>query len=124
MKGWRFFFLAAGLFNVIGGTVGFLTAPSQLDPAPVYPFAFRLLLIFVIIMGIAYLMVARSPQDHRDLVLIGLMTKVAGLVMSFWAISDGQLPVSSWWQPVINDLPWAIGFALFLLRTRSSKESS
>ena len=120
MRRWRVFFLLAGLYNVVGGTVGFFTFERQLPRQPAYPFAFQLLFLSVIILGVAYLQVARDPLKNRNLVVIGLLTKLAGLGVSFWAIHDGQLPASSWWQPVVNDLPWAIGFALFLLRWRKA----
>ncbi len=118
MKTWRIFFLLAGLYNVVGGSVGVVSVERRFDPPPTYPFALQLLLAMVVVMGIGYLMVARDPPGNRGIVWIGLMTKLAGLVMSFHAIRSGQLPASGWWQPLVNDLPWAVGFALFLVRTR------
>ncbi|MCP4656878.1 MAG: hypothetical protein GY856_15820 [bacterium] len=122
MKIWRSFFLVAGAFNVLGGLGGFFTFEAQfrlqeLEP-PTYPFAFQLLFIAVVILGVGYLMVAYDPVRNRNLVWIGLLTKIAGFAMTCWAIADGQLPPSAWWQPVVNDLIWAIGFAGFLLATR------
>ncbi len=122
MKIWRGFFLVAGAFNVLGGLAGFFTFEAQfrlqgLAP-PTYPFAFRLLFLAVLIMGIGYLMVAYDPVRNRNLVWIGLLTKIAGFAMTCWAIAGGQLPASAWWQPVVNDLIWAIGFAGFLITTR------
>lgn len=119
MRAWRIFFLLAGLYNLVGGTVGVFQVEHQFDPPPTYPFALQLLMVMVAVMGVGYLMVARDPLGQRGIVWIGLMTKVAGLVMSFYALSTGQIPASSWWQPLINDLPWAVGFVLFLVRTRA-----
>ncbi len=122
---WRLFFLAAGIFNVAGGGVGFFTLERQFEgtglAAPLYPFAFRLLFLAVLILGIGYLMVAYDPVRNRNLAWNGLLTKLAGLGMSLWAIRSGQLPPSTWWQPMIHDLPWALGFAAFLIATRSSR---
>lgn len=122
MKGWRIFFVIAGCFNLLGGAIGFLTIErSFVDqglPAPIYPFAFQILFVAVMIFGIAYLMVARDPVRYRHLVVLGLLTKIAGFVLTLWAIHTGQLPPSSWWQPVVNDLIWAVGFSAFLWRTR------
>lgn len=119
MRRWQIFFLVAGLFNLAGGLTGFFTMVETLDPPATYPFAFHLLFLAVAILGIGYLMVARDPRQNRAVVWIGLLTKIAGLGMSYWAIYDGQMPASTWPQPLVADLPWAIGFALFLVTTRS-----
>lgn len=128
MTGWRVFFLAAGLYNVLGGGWAFFhveaTFRDQGLPIPNYPFAFQLLFAFVVILGVGYLAVARDPLGHRDLVKVGVASKVAGLTLSAWAIVSGQLPASSWWQPVVNDLPWAIGFAVFLVVSADRDQSS
>ncbi len=121
---WRVFFCAAGLYNLTGGLFGFFSLDAHfsgmgLSP-PTYPFAFHLLFLSVAILGLAYLVVARDPPRHRDLIWLGLATKLAGLTMSYQAIATGQLPPSTWWQPLINDLVWAVGFGVFLLRTEPS----
>ena len=122
MKAWRIFFLLAGLYNVLGGAVGVVNVERQFDPPPTYPFALQLLMVMVLIMGIGYLMVARDPPGNRGIVWLGLLTKVAGLVVSYQAIRSGQLPASGWWQPLVNDLVWGVGFALFLVRTRGATQ--
>jgi hypothetical protein len=123
MRGWSIFFLAAGAFNLLGGAVGFFTIEAQLRrqglPPPTYPFAFQTLFLAVAILGVAYLIVARNPPVHHDLVWIGLLTKTAGMAMSYWAIYDGQMPVASWWQPLFTDFVWIVGFAVFLATVRS-----
>ena len=125
MRGWRIFFLLAGVFNVLGGLVGLLDVGAGFEsaglPPPRYPFAFQILLGAVVVLGVGYLMVAWDPQRHRSLVWIGLGTKIVGFVFTVWAIRSGQLPESAWWQPVVNDLVWAIGFAAFLLGTRGGR---
>jgi len=122
MRFWRFFFAVAGLFNLLGGAIGLLDVGAGFErqglPPPVYPFAFQILLGAVMILGIGYLMVAWNPARHRGIVWIGLLTKLDGFAFTTWAIWDGQLPRSAWWQPVVNDLVWAIGFAAFLIATR------
>lgn len=118
MRVWRGFFALAGLFNLAGGLWGFFhpLAPwvdAGMAP-PRYPFAFQLLLLAVAILGVGYLIVASDPPAHRGLVWIGLLTKIAGAAMTWWAVADGQLPAAARWQPLVVDLPWAVGFALFL----------
>lgn len=125
MKVWRGFFLVAGIFNVLGGLGGLATFEAQFRHRPPnYPFAFQLLFLAVAILGIGYLMVAYDPIRNRNLVWIGLLTKIAGCTMTWWAIADGQLPTSAWWQPVVNDLIWAIGFVAFLLATRRASRAT
>lgn len=120
--GWRRFFLAAGLFNVFGGLMGFATLESGFSnhamELPRYPYALQLLFLMVIIMGVGYLMVWRDPLRHRGIVWLGLMTKVAGLVMTYWALHTGQMPEANRFQPLIVDVPWGIAFGVFLWRTR------
>ena len=121
MKLWRGFFCAAALFNILGGTVGFWSVERQLAAGfepPRYPFAFQLLFLFVIILGIGFLMVARDPKGQRGIVWLGLLAKTAGLAMSFHALGSGQLPPDQWWQPLVADLPWILGCGWFLWSSR------
>lgn len=124
MVAWKRFFLVAGLLNLFGGTAGFLNLEKPFVdagmPAPHYPFAFQLLFAAVIVFGIGFLMVWRDPLRHRGIVWLGLMVKTAGFVFTLWAVKTGQLPASSAGQPFIVDLPWALGFALFLWQTRGA----
>lgn len=119
-RGWRLFFVAAGLFNLLGGGAGLLSGAAGLDPPPVYPFAFQLLFLAVMILGAGYLAVAWDPARNRPIVWIGLATKLAGFTVTYLAIHDGQLPAEAWWQPIVNDGVWMVGFALYLWRVRPS----
>lgn len=125
MKPWRVFFVAAGLFNIAGGTWGFLhpaRAFTDLGLAPPrYPFLLQLLFLAVITLGVGYLVAARDPLRHRPLIALGAATKAEGAAMSFWAIHTGQLPPSAWWQPVVNDLVWLFGFVAFLVWARGRR---
>lgn len=127
MRGWRIFFLAAGLLNLFGGAAGLVTGdpvPGQDLPAPLYPYAFTLLFLAVMIFGVGSLMVAADPLRHRSIVWLGLLSKLAGAVVTWWAVADGQIPSAAAGQPLVVDVPWAIGFALFLWRTRLSRTHS
>lgn len=124
MKGWKRFFFVAGLFNILGGTVGFLNIDRAFIeagmPPPLYPFALQLLFLSVIIFGIGYLMVWFDPVRNRNIVWLGLLSKIVGLLVTWWALDSGQLPAANWWQPLVADLPWAIAFVVFLATTRKS----
>lgn len=122
MAAWRGFFVLAGLYNIAGGAWGFFHLEASFRdlglPPPTYSFAFELLFLAVISLGVAYLAVARDPLRHRPLVWLGAATKLEGAAISFWAIQRGQLPASSWWQPVVNDLLWLLGFVAFQVWAR------
>ena len=122
MRGWRIFFLVAGVFNLVGGAVGFFVFENHLTdaglPAPVYRHPFQLLFLLVIILGVGYLMVWRDPIRHRGIVWIGLLTKVAGWAISLHALRIGELPASGAWQPWVVDFPWILVFGAFLYQTR------
>lgn len=125
MKAWRIFFGVAALFNVFGGVMGWLSFEQQLVdkgfPAPNYPFFAQLLFLAVIIFGIGYAMVAADPLGNRGIVWLGLLAKISGVVMTYWAVSQGQVPEEPYAvQPLFADLPWAIAFAIFLWRTRAA----
>lgn len=121
IRRWRWFFLAAGLLNLVGGAVGLATgdpAPGHDLPAPLYPYAFTLLFLAVMIFGVGSLMVAADPLRHRGIAWLGLLSKIAGAGVTWWAVADGQIPSAAAGQPLVVDVPWAIGFALFLWKTR------
>lgn len=123
LRGWRIFFWLAGALNIFGGAMGLVDWQRPLVeagmPTPNYPFFAQLLLIAVVIFGVGYVMVALDPLRHRGIVVLGLLVKVAGTAMTWWAVSQGQLPREPFAvQPLFVDLPWAIGFAIFLFRTR------
>ena len=125
MKYWRYFFAAAALFNVFGGVMGWLNFEKQLTdlgyPAPNYPFFAQLLFLAVIVFGIGYGMVAADPLRNRNIVWLGLLSKIGGVVMTYWAVNQGQVPADPFAiQPLFADIPWAIAFAVFLWKTRSS----
>jgi len=126
MKAWRGFFVVAALFNAFGGVMGLLGFEKQLTDAgfaaPNYPFFAQLLFLAVIIFGVGFAMVAADPLKNRNIVWLGLLAKIAGVVMTYWAVYQGQVPKDPFAvQPLFADLPWGIAFALFLWQTRASR---
>ncbi|MEM9555503.1 MAG: hypothetical protein AAGC60_14700 [Acidobacteriota bacterium] len=125
---WRTFFALAGLLSVGGGVAGMLglvARPEALGMAPpLYPFAFELVFLAVLVFGLGYFLLAAAPERNRDIAWLGLTSKLGGLIISLRALDSGQLPASSWAQPLVADLPWAIGFALFLWLTRGDPDET
>lgn len=128
MNHWRIFFLISGLFSIVGGILGCFLFERQLVesglPEPFYGHAFQLLFLTVAIFGVGYLMVWRDPVANRNIVWLGLATKVAGFFITLYALDIGELPAQNALQPWIVDLPWAIAFGLFLFQTRRARTGS
>ena len=125
---WRGFFLLAAAHNILGGLmllVRFDAVLAEMGFATASPrFLLQLLFISVIIFGVAYLVIALNPLASRGLVFIGLLSKLAGAMMSYRAMYRHEL-VADWTGPLIHDVVWAIGFGVFLVyaRPRSSRRS-
>ena len=77
---------------------------------------------FLTKLGVGYLMVAWDPVAHRGIVWIGGATKLAGGLMSWRAIATGQMPAETWWQAIVTDWVWLVGFVVFLATTRGSED--
>jgi hypothetical protein len=120
--GWiRGLFLLAALYDGVLG-VWFLVAPGHpFELFEVTPpnhmgyvqFPAALLLIF----GLMFLSIAREPAAHRDLILYGILLKIAycGVASYHWATAG--IP---WiWQPfVIIDAVMGVLFVLAFFRVR------
>lgn len=57
---------------------------------------------------------ARYPERHAQLVLIGLLGKLRGPLGFAWAVLMGQLPLAFGWTILSNDLIWWPAFTLYL----------
>ena len=76
-----------------------------------------------VIAGIKGRLVA-DPLRNRNIVWLGLLSKIGGVAMTYWAVNQGQVPADPFAiQPLFADIPWAIAFAVFLWKTRSSSPS-
>ena len=120
--GWsRGLFLLAAVYDGVLG-VWFLVAPGHpfelFEVTPPNHMAYvqfpaALLLIF----GLMFLSIARDPVAHRDLILYGILLKIAycGVASYHWAM--GGIP---WmWQPfVLIDAVMGVLFVLAFFRVR------
>ena len=123
LKLWRVFFFVCGAFSVVGGIGGFFMFRQVLQdagrPEPIYGHTFMLLFLTVAIFGVGYLMVWRDPWGNRNIVVLGLLTKICGFFVSLYALRIGEMPPENAWQPWIADLPWGLAFVIFLWQTRN-----
>lgn len=114
---WRGFFVLAAAHNILGGLmllVRFDAVLAEMGFAAASPrFLVQLLFVSVIIFGIAYAMIAADPLKSRGLIVIGLLSKIAGATMSYLAMFRHE-QAADWSGPLVHDVVWAIGFAVFL----------
>jgi len=119
----RFFkwmFYLGAIWNVAGG-VAILLLPDVLftrqglaapDPAPYYHSWIALFMVF----GVGYYMVARSPHENRNIVILGMVGKIAfaAIFVVHMVLHQDRIP-SLFVIPVVGDLLFAFLFALFLV---------
>ena len=106
---WRLFFGIAAAFNLVIGLGGFLDAQWA------SPEAIGSVLIFCF--GIIYALVARDPKRFAPTLIAGILGKgmvVAMLGPPNW-FSGGDTMIGA---IVAGDLLFALGFALFLWKSR------
>ena len=118
MARYRPWLLAAAAYNAAWGSLTILAPTAIWDLIgalpPRYLGIWQVTGLFVLLFGIAYWWAARSPFQHRHLVVIGLIGKVLGPVGFVWAAATGDLPVAFGLTIITNDLIWLpafIGFA-------------
>ena len=118
MRNWKIFFAVAALFNLLIG-LSVMIAPQYSAPVPLDDVALlpiRVVGWFVFVFGIGYAIVSRDPLRHVGIVRIGVIGKLGMFVITLLTCLTG---LGSWSQavPAFFDLPWAIGFIVFLSRT-------
>ncbi|CAG0959654.1 hypothetical protein PLCT2_00680 [Planctomycetaceae bacterium] len=114
----RLIFILAGIYNMGWG------AFTVLDPQAIFRFAgmaplnhpeiMQCLGMVIGLYGLAYLEVARRPQQGFALAAIGLAGKVLGPVGAVWLIAQGEYPLAFGVLNVFNDLIWWVPFGLYL----------
>ncbi len=104
-------FIVAGIYDLVLG-LAFLVLYGWIYSRfgvtlPNHPGYVQLNALFVMVMGIAFFMVAAAPERNRNLIVLGALFKAAyaGIVFFYWTC--GRMP-SMW-------LPWAICDALFMV---------
>ena len=120
---WRYFFIAAALFNFAAG-LPFLLAPNEalalLTVAPAADVLFHQIVgLLVVCFGIGYWLVSLEPQRNRAIVIIGAIGKSGVVVLFGKAWLAGTLPNEAF-AISMGDLAFVLGFIAFLLAGRSS----
>ena len=125
MSGWRLFFVAAAIFNLLAGAP-LLIAPAEMQSAlgvvPPDDLLFhRLAGLLILCFGGVYLFVANDLMRYRPLIWLGVAGKGGVVALFAEAWMAGRLP----FQPFavsFGDLAFVVGFLIFLLT--SGKKSA
>jgi hypothetical protein len=104
-------FVVAGIYDFVLGLVYLLAYKPIYErlgiALPNHPGYVQLNAIFIVIFGLGFLLVARSPERNRDIIKLGVLLKLAysGLVLTYYFL--GNMP-AMW-------VLWAVADLLFLL---------
>lgn len=86
----------AGGYNVVAGLSmvafyheGFKSLGLE---KPEFNLPIQLVGVLVAIFGIGYLIVDRRPIENRNVLLLGLLSKILGPLLAFGYLADGTLP--------------------------------
>jgi small multidrug resistance pump len=122
MRGWL---VAAGLYNLIWGSVVVLQPDLPLRVAGMEPLAepgraiWQCLGMVIGVYGVGYLCAARDPLRHWPIVLVGFLGKIFGPIGFAWTASRGAIPWHFGFTILTNDLVWWIPFGGILLAARA-----
>lgn len=82
--------IVAGLSMVLFYHEGFKSLGLE---KPNFNLPIQLVGVLVAIFGIGYLIVDRSPARNRNVLLLGLLSKILGPLLALGYVADGTLPV-------------------------------
>ena len=123
-KFWKFFFLLAGLFNLLAGG-SFMAFPGQMlkltigqdttDPAALY--VFFLFGFTVALFGIGYALVGLNAAANRGIVVIGGIGKILLFPIALYGYQHGVATLLLV-TLTFGDVIWACFFVYYLIKTR------
>ena len=122
---YRRMFLIGAIWNILGGLAiilltGWVFASGNLEPPHPPPYYQSWIALFMTF-GIGYYMVYRDMYANRNLVILGMIGKLAFSVifLAHMAVFKGQIP-NLFLIPVIGDLIFVILFWKFLSHARGA----
>jgi small multidrug resistance pump len=118
LSGYRPWFYAAAIYNLIWGLVIIFLPDAlfqllRMEP-PNYVPLWQVVGMFVLVYAPAYWWAGRRPTQHRHLIVIGLLGKLLGPAGFLWPALRGELPAAFGLTILTNDLLWWPAFARFL----------
>lgn len=107
--------IAWGTWSILFPTLSFAYSGMQVADRPLhYPQLWQCIGMIVGVYGVGYLLAARDPVRHWELVFVGLLGKVFGPVGLAAGVLQGEIPPAAIATIVPNDLVWWVPFGLIL----------
>lgn len=118
LAGYRPWFYAAALYNLLWGSLTILfphlffrlIQMAVPDTLPLW----QCIGMFVLIYAPVYWWAGRFPSRHRHLILIAVLGKILGPIGFLWAYTHGQLPLAFGLTNLTNDVIWWPAFVCYL----------
>ncbi len=111
-------FVAAGVYNLLWGAFTVLRPQWLFDlagmPRANHPQAFACVGMVVGLYGVAYLEVARRPEEGWVMAAVGLTGKVLGPLGLAYLLVTGQWPLATVAICLTNDVVWWLPFGRYL----------
>jgi hypothetical protein len=112
-------FLTGALWNLLGGIVlvaitGKIFSSAKLPPPQPPVFYYAWIALFMTF-GIGYWMVSADPYGNRNIVILGIIGKLAFSVIfvTYMVLFSGQVPLL-FLIPIVGDLIFVVLFWMFL----------
>jgi hypothetical protein len=122
LTAWRRLFAAVGVYDAVLGLAFFFFHGPLFDALdvdrPETSAYVQLAAALIAIQGLSYFLVARRPVRNVDLVVVGVVYKLAysGLALYYWIIDEAPHQIFLWFGAV--DAVVLVAFLLFLRRFR------
>ena len=114
----------AGVYNIIAGLSMMIFYHEGFKslglPKPEFNMPIQLVGVLVAIFGIGYLLVDRNPKENRNVLLIGLLSKIFGPLLAFCYVANGTLPLAMLVVLFFADIVYWVPFWLIYQRCSPS----
>lgn len=115
LKHWMHWLLKfAGAYNIFAGISMILFYHEGFKalglPKPEFNLPIQLVGLMVLLFGIGYLLVDRNPIENRNVLLLGLLSKLLGPALAAGYIAQGDLPMTMLPILFFADLVYLIPF--------------
>lgn len=116
--------LAWGTWTILFPTASFALSGMEVEGKPLhYPQLWQCVGMIVGVYGVGYLLAARDPVRHWELVFVGLLGKVLGPVGLAVGVMRDEIPPAALATIIPNDLIWWVPFGLILRQAHRTNRS-
>lgn len=116
----RYLLRFAGCFNLLAGASMIILYHEGYKllgvPKPQLILPVQVMGILVALFGVGYLLVASNPIENRNVLMLGMLSKLISSIVAVWYVPFGPMPV--WFLLVVflADVIYVPPFCLILLR--------